>query len=190
MSDPVSLWHAEHVNFAALLDLLELQLDRFHRGEAPDYELMLDIMFYMTHYPDVAHHPREDLAFARIAERNAALRPTVERLSEQHSALKRDGNALVIALDDIVNGSITSREHVETPGRAYVAAFRRHMDIEEAEVLPLARKLLDRDDWVAIERAIRELDDPVFGKSSDQRYAALRRQIARDKQAVKAASRS
>ena len=190
MSDPVALWHTEHVNFAALLDVLELQLDRFHRGEAPDYELMLDVMFYMTHYPDVAHHPREDLAFARIVERNADSRPTVERLSEQHSALKHDGNALVIALDDIVNGSITSREHVEAPGRAYIAAFRSHMDIEEAEVLPLARKLLDREDWAAIERAIRELDDPVFGKGSDERYAALRRHIAREMRAAKATSRS
>ena len=32
MSDPVAFWHAEHVNFAILLDLLEGQLDRFHRG--------------------------------------------------------------------------------------------------------------------------------------------------------------
>ena len=190
MSDPIALWHAEHVNFAALLDLLEVQLDRFHRGEAPDYELMLDIMFYMTHYPDVLHHPKEDLAFARIAKRVVAAGPTVERLSEQHAILKRDGNALVVALDDIVNGSITSREHVEAPGRAYVAAFRRHIDIEEADILPLAAKVLDRDDWAAIEGAIRQLEDPVFGKASDERYAALRRQITREMRASKAGQRS
>jgi hemerythrin-like domain-containing protein len=189
MSDPIALWHSEHVNFAALLDLLELQLDRFHRGEAPDYELMLDIMFYMTHYPDVAHHPKEDMAFVRIAKRDTACRSIVERLAEQHSVLKRDGNALVVALDDIVNGSITSREHVEAPGRAYIAAFRRHMSTEEAEVLPLAAKLLDRNDWAAIERSIRQLDDPVFGESSDERYAALRRQIAREMRAAKSTRR-
>jgi hemerythrin-like domain-containing protein len=185
MSDPIALWHSEHVNFASLLDLLEVHLDRFHRGEAPDYELMLDVMFYMTHYPDVLHHPKEDLAFARIAERDSAARPIVEKLTEQHSVLKRDGNALVIALDDIVNGSVTSREHVEAPGRAYVAAFRRHMNIEEAEILPLAAKLLDRDDWTAIQTAIGQLDDPVFGRTGDKRYAALRRQIAREMPATK-----
>ena len=190
MSDPVALWHTEHVNFAALLDLLEVQLDRFHRGEAPDYELMLDVMFYMTHYPDVAHHPKEDLAFARLGERHAAVRPIVEQLSGQHSLLKRDGNALVIALDDIVNGGVTSREHVEAPGRAYIAAFRRHMKTEEAEILPLAATLLDRNDWTDIEGSIRELDDPVFGKSRDARYAALRRQITREIRASKAGQRS
>ena len=192
MSDPnpIALWHTEHINFAGLLDLLEVQLDRFHRGEAPDYELMLDIMFYMTHYPDVLHHPKEDLAFARIAERDASAAPTVEQLSEQHAILKRDGNALVVALDDIVNGSITSREHVEAPGRAYVTAFRRHIDIEEANILPLAAKLLDRDDWAAIEGAIRQLEDPVFGKAADERYAALRRHITREMRASKAGQRS
>jgi len=190
MSDPIALWHAEHVNFAALLDLLEVQLDRFHRGEAPDYELMLDVMFYMTHYPDVLHHPKEDLAFARIGERDALARQTVEQLSAQHSTLKREGNALVIALDDIVNGSITSREHVEAPGRAYVAAFRRHMSIEETEILPIAAKLLDLDDWAAIESAILQLEDPVFGKAGDERYAALRRHIAREMPAAKATRRS
>jgi hemerythrin-like domain-containing protein len=178
MSDPIALWHAEHVNFAILLDLLEGQLDRFHRGAATDYELMLDIMFYMTHYPDVLHHPKEDLAFARIAEREAGTRPVVDGLALQHARLKRDGNALTVALDDIVNGSITTREHVEAPGRAYIAAFRGHIDKEEAEILPLAARLLQREDWAAIDAGILDLEDPVFGKTLDQRYAALRRQIS------------
>jgi len=179
MSHPVSLWHAEHANFATLLDLLEGELDHFHRGQAPDYELMLDIMFYMTHYPDVLHHPKEDLAFAKIAERNEGARPLVDRLAAQHARLKGDGNALVIALDDIVNGSITSREHVEAPGRAYIAAFRTHMATEDSEILPLAEKLLQQGDWATIEVAIQRLEDPVFGKTGDKRYAALRRNIAR-----------
>ena len=186
MSDPIALWHAEHINFATLLDLLEVELDRFHRGQAPDYELMLDIMFYMTHYPDVLHHPKEDLAFAKIAERDAGAASIVTRLSEQHAGLKCDGNALVIALDDIVNGSMTAREHVEAPGRAYIAAFRGHIDAEEAEILPLAATLLDRGDWATIEGAIRQLEDPVFGKARDERYAALRRHIAREGRTAKA----
>jgi hemerythrin-like domain-containing protein len=186
MSDPIARWHDEHVNFAALLSLLEAHLDRFHRGEAPDYELMLDIMFYITHYPDVQHHPKEDLAFARIAERHPPSRPIVEALAQQHARMKHDGNALVVALDDVVNGSITSREHIEAPGRAYIAEFRRHMGVEEAEILPLAAKMLNRDDWAAIEGALRQLEDPVFGKSGDERYAALRRQIVREMRASKA----
>src|ERR1700692_4156176 len=105
MSDSIALWRAEHANFATLLDLLEGQLDLFHKGESPDYERMLDIMFYMTHYPDVLHHPKEDLAFARVKEREVNASPIVDELTEQHARLKEFGEALVRRLDDIVNGS-------------------------------------------------------------------------------------
>ena len=182
MSDSIALWHAEHANFATLLDLLEGQLDLFHKGEKPDYELMLDIMFYMTDYSDVLHHPKEDLAFARIKEREVNARPLVDELTEQHARLKEFGDALVRALDDIVNGSITSRERVEVPGRAYIADFRSHMLKEETAILPLAAKLLRDRDWAAIDAAIRHIDDPLFGKNVEERYAALRRQIAREAQ--------
>ena len=178
--DRIPLWHAEHNNFVALLDLFEAELDRFSRGKAPDYELMLDVMFYMTHYPDVLHHPKEDLAFARIAAREPAVQPLVDVLNREHALLKREGDALVVALDDIVNGAITSRHHVEAPGRAYLATFRRHIDAEEANILPLAAALLDADDWAAIDGALHKLDDPLLGKPRDDRYAALRRRIARD----------
>jgi hemerythrin-like domain-containing protein len=185
ISDPIALWHTEHVNFARLLDLLEGELDLFQRAQAPDYELMLDIMFYMTHYPDVLHHPKEDLAFARIANREASAAPIVDRLAGQHARLKEDGNALVVALDDIVNGSITLREHVDAPGRAYIAAFRSHMDSEETAILPLAAKLLHDEDWAEIAAAMLCIDDPLFGKGAEPRYAALRRHIARQARASK-----
>lgn len=186
MPDSIALWRAEHANFATLLDLLEGQLDLFHKGENPDYELMLDIMFYMTHYPDVLHHAKEDLAFARIREIDVNLRPIVDELTEQHARLKEFGNALVRALDDIVNGSITAREHVEVPGRAYVADFRSHMLKEEATILPMAAKLLGDRDWAAIDATIRHIDDPLSAKDGAERFAALRRQIAREAPASKA----
>jgi hemerythrin-like domain-containing protein len=179
VSDSIALWRAEHANFAALLDLLEGQLDLFHKGEKPDYELMLDIMFYMTHYPDLLHHPREDLAFARIQELEVNSRPIVDELTQQHARLREFGGALVRALEDVINGSITSREHVEVPGRAYVADFRSHMLKEEEAILPLAEKLLRGRDWTAIDAAIRHIDDPLFGRMGEERYVALRQQIAR-----------
>jgi hemerythrin-like domain-containing protein len=186
MSDSIALWHAEHVNFASLLDLLEKQFDLFHQGKAPDYDLMLDIMFYMVHYPDVLHHPKEDLAFARIREHDVEASAIVDQLTEQHARLKSSGDALVIALDDIVNGSITSREHVESPGRAYIADFRSHMSCEEATILPLAARLLRDSDWAEIDAAILRIDDPLFGKDQEGRYESLRRQIAREARTSKA----
>ncbi len=48
----------DHLNVARLLDLLETQIGALHDGETPDYLLMLDVMCYMRHYPDLFHHPK------------------------------------------------------------------------------------------------------------------------------------
>jgi hemerythrin-like domain-containing protein len=183
LSSSIALWQREHVNFATLLDLLEDQLDLFHHGKKPDYQMMLDIMFYMTHCPDLLHHPREDLAFARIVELDVESRPIVDALAEQHVRLKDFGGVLVRSLENIVNGSITSRDRVEVPGRAYITEFRSHMRKEEEAILPLAARLLSEADWAAIRAAIRHIDDPLFGAKGQERYASLRQQIAREARA-------
>jgi len=180
MHDTLTLWHADHSNFAKLLDLLEGQLKPFRQGEATDYSLMLDILYYMTRYADALHHPMEDQVFAMIKERDDGARRRVEELMKQHGQLHESGDALVADLDDIVNGSITSREHVETSARRYVANFRDHMRIEEKEMIPLAARVLGAEDWSSIDEAVRRIEDPLFGRSTEARYAALHDRIARD----------
>jgi len=189
MPDTLALWHAEHENFTKLLDLLENQLALFHEGDSPDYELMLDIMYYMTHYPDVMHHPKEDLVFALMMERDASVASRVGALSNQHASLKSSGEQLVRDLGDIVNGSILPRERVEASARVYLASFRNHMRVEDNEILPLARRLLGDKDWTAIDAEIDHLEDPLFGSRTEERYAALAEQIARESKSARAITR-
>jgi hemerythrin-like domain-containing protein len=173
MANSLRIWQDEHVNFAKLLDLIAAQLDLFHDGETPDYDLMLDVMFYMTHYPDVVHHPKEELAFARIRKRDKSAAPLLAKLDGQHAELHRLGQELVASLSDVVNGAIASRDSIEGPARSYVATFREHMQLEDAELVPLVRQWLDARDWAAIEAAIRHVDDPLFGRNPERRYALI-----------------
>ena len=179
MHRTLALWYAEHVNFTKLLDVLGDQLKVFHAGGMPRYELMLDIMYYMTHYSDVLHHPKEDLVFAKIKARNKEIAPKIDALIEQHVSLRDLGEELTRDLDGIVNGSIFPRERVEAAASDYVTHLRNHMRTEETEILPLAGKLLQDEDWSEIDGAIGHIEDPLFGPSTEARYAALRDQIAR-----------
>jgi len=179
MHRTLALWRAEHVNFTRLLDILDDQLKTFHGGGTPSYELMLDIIYYMTHYSDALHHPKEDLVFAKMKERNKELAPKVEALSAQHASLRELGAALALDLDGIVNGSILPRERVEAAASEYATYLRNHMRIEETDILPLAPKLLQDQDWSEIDNAISHIEDPLFGSSAEARYAALRHHIAR-----------
>lgn len=62
MANPIARWHAEHVNFSRLLDVFEEQITRFHEGEDPDVDLMLEIVSYLrslgTAFTILARTPR------------------------------------------------------------------------------------------------------------------------------------
>ena len=180
MEKTLALWRAEHVNFTRLLDLLDDQLAIFHAGGMPRYELMQDIMYYMTHYCDVLHHPKEDLVFAKIKARNKDLAAQVDALSAQHAKLRDLGENLVRDLDGVVNGSILPRERIEAAASEYATYLRNHMRMEETDILPWAAKLLHDADWMEIGSTIRHIEDPLFGSTAESRYATLRDHIARE----------
>ena len=173
----VAVWREEHANFTKLLGLLEAELERFHWAEKPDYRLMLDVMSYMTQYPDRFHHPVEELAFARAAERAPTLRPKIEILSREHRRLLANAEALVERLEGVLNEAIVSRRHVEILGRNYISYLRNHMRREETDIYPVVERVLDAADWAKIDRAIEHRSDPLFGPAVKERFRALRREI-------------
>jgi len=121
----------DHLNAAKLLDLLEAQIGTLHDGETPDYLLMFDVMCYMRHYPDLFHHPKEDLIFEKLKERDPSVRPIVDNLMEEHKALAEKGVQFFESLQTVVSESMLPRETLESQGRGYIAFLRSHMDKEE-----------------------------------------------------------
>lgn len=178
MTSHIDKLQTEHLRFAKLLDLLEVQIGLFHRAEQPDYSLMLDIFYYMTHYPDRFHHPKEDLAFARLAERVPTVVTKAEKLAALHRVIAESGSRFVENLDAALAGAMLTRESVEIPAMKYIALYRDHMKLEERELFPIARAKLRDEDWAEIDAAIDSVRDPLFGPEVEQRYRAVHRQIA------------
>ena len=177
MSSQVAVWKAEHRAFAALLTLLEQQLERVRTGGAPNFQMMLDIVDYMIDYADRFHHPKEDLVFARVAERQPAAADSVHQLAREHSAIVANGRALAREIEAVVGGEIVERSVVEELGRRYLDAFRRHMYAEEQGLFLAAVEYLSDADWDSIERASARVEDPLFGERPEQRYEALRSEV-------------
>ena len=163
----------DHLNAARLLDLLEAQIGILHDGETPDYLLMLDVMCYMRHYPDLFHHPKEDLVFEKLKERDPSARRIVDNLMQEHKALAEKGAQFFESLQIVVSESMVPRETLESQGRGYIAFLCSHMDKEEDQVFPLASKVLREEDWAEIYTAMESKADPVFGKVVAGKYRAL-----------------
>lgn len=179
MFSQIQTLHKEHSNFAKLLDLLEARLSRTPSGEEADYALMLDVMEYMTHYPDRFHHPREDLAFRRLQRRRPDTRSVVEELERQHAAIAAGGLRLVQQLEAATKGTASPPEALARSANLYITALRANIHLEESELFPIAAELLQADDWLLIDAAFHFREDPLFGSAIEERYRALHRHIAR-----------
>ena len=177
MADPVAEWHAEHMRFASLLDFIEQQMAAFHGGQDPDYELLRDVVYYLHHYADRYHHPREDVAFARLLNRDPGLRFQISRLLQEHRVLEAAGKTLLEHLSDILEDAIIPRATIEAAAATYLLYYRNHLAVEESEVLPLARRTLKPDDWAAVAAAVPAVPDPLFGDDVGERYRELRKRL-------------
>ncbi len=175
MAEPITGWHADHVNFARLLNLLERQLITFHAGGQPDYALMLASVYYLRHYPDRIHHPREDVAFARLVEREPAMQLSIARRLQEHRVIAAAGEELLKLLQGVIDGALVEHSAIETAAATYLVYYRHHLAAEEREVIPHAVRLLTPDDWAAV-AAVQGGSDPLFGGELDSRYRELRRQ--------------
>ena len=177
MPDPVALWHAEHVRFSSLLEFIEQQMAAFHEGKDPDYERLRDVVYYLHHYADRYHHPREDVAFARMVRHRPRLRRVVDRLLQEHRVLEAAGKALLKCLDDILEDVVIPRPTVEAAAATYLVYYRNHLATEESDILPRAAKVLGPKDWAAVAAAVPAAADPLFGDDVSERYRELRRRL-------------
>lgn len=178
MINPIAAWHTEHVYFNQLLGLLQKQLDLFHRGEPPSYELMLDVVSYLRDYSDRFHHPREDIAFARLAKRCPDLELLLAQLGQEHRVIAHAGEALRKLVQAVIDGAIIPRAEVEVAAATYLVYYGNHIAKEEEDVLTRAAKELTPEDWEAVRTGVPPGPDPLFGSDPEERFRELRRQIA------------
>jgi len=178
MIEPIAFWHAEHVYFGHLLELLRRQLDLFHRDERPNYQLMLDILSYLRDYSGEFHHPREDEAFARLAAHCPDMKVALARLEQEHRVIARTGEVLHGQLTAILEDAIVRREDVEAALATYLVYYGNHIAKEEEDVLTRASQVLTEEDWKAVKDAVPSKGDPLFGPHPEARYRELRRQLA------------
>jgi hemerythrin-like domain-containing protein len=176
--DPAAAWHAEHAYFGRLLRLLQREVDVFHTGERPNYELMLDIISYLREFGDRFHHPREDAAFMRLAVRCPELELPLARLRQEHGVIARAGDTLSELLRAIVDGTLVSRAELEMAAAMYLVYYGNHIAKEEEDVVDRSAQVLSEADWEAIRVAIPSRRDPLFGEAPEERYRALRHLIA------------
>ena len=164
----------EHRYIASLLEALAEQADNLLPGRSPDYGMIHDIVHYMASYPDQYHHPREDLVFDRLLERDAESRDVVEQLLEGHREVSRLSRELLDELSRVTSGDHPAdKQKIKFLCDRYIGYNWDHMNMEEGKLFPRATAKLRQDDWFAVNAEARYVDDPLFGTRVRKEYQRL-----------------
>ncbi|MBK1706343.1 hemerythrin domain-containing protein [Halochromatium glycolicum] len=167
----------DHRRLAQLLMLLEGLLDQFRDGLEPDYELMCELMEYLTDYADQSHHPCEDRIFERVLAQEGAGHAILGQLMKQHHSLGQLNRRFKESLEGIVHEEVLRRDDVERQGRELIAQLREHMRLEDEQAFPLADACLSEDAWAEIQAVVPAAQDPLFGQSDPERFRAIYKEL-------------
>ena len=163
----------DHRNLTRLLDLLENECRDVPDEGEPDMELLLDIMHYMTIYPDAIHHPREDLVYTAMREHCADLAEGLEGVPGDHREIAELGATLREDIEAIISGAAVTRQHLLEDLVNYVGHLRRHMEWEETDLFPRADALARDNETATIDVSQHMGEDPVFGATTARSFTNL-----------------
>ncbi|MBI5255582.1 MAG: universal stress protein [Burkholderiales bacterium] len=170
----------EHRSLAAVLHAWGHALAEARtQGGAADAVLMQAILRYLQQFPVALHHPKEDeYLFRRLRKRSPALAVELDELERQHERDRQWVAELALAVQALADApDDDARVHrslaLEQAVTRYTAFVWEHLGREEGVILPAAQRVLTAADWVAIDAAFAQNEDPRFSGSSERELRQL-----------------
>ena len=172
----VRIIRQEHAALAAMLRSIVMLLDQHRRkGTMPDFATLRAMLFYVDEFPEKRHHPKEtELLFPRLRACTPISRDLMDKLDNDHAWGERKIRHVEHALLAFEMLGEPRRAAFEWAMNEYVSFYLEHMAQEEREILPLAERVLNADDWRELDAAFGENRDLFCDQNApDEVYAAL-----------------
>ena len=172
MSDAITVLLLEHRQFARVFHLLDEQyVNAIDRGPV-NFRLLESILDYLLDYPAECHHPKEDLVFRKLLQRNPDLAASLKDLVEEHWKLALLTQNLRQAISDAQQEPVAANESLAVQLKEFVDFYRHHMHMEEEHFFPLVAQTLSNGDLAEID--FRLFNQPErFAQDHDGKFAAL-----------------
>jgi hemerythrin-like domain-containing protein len=165
----------EHTAVAAVLRSLG-PLVAQGPGDEPHrfFDVLRAMLFYIDEFPEKRHHPKEsNLLFPKVARKAPELMEVIRKLEADHmqgESRIRELQHQLLAWELL--GDSRRAEFVQNL-EDYIRFYLDHMRLEETQVLPAARRVLDAADWAELDRAFEATRDPLAGGIPDPVYDRL-----------------
>lgn len=156
-----------------MLNLLEQESNRLFDGDDTDFELLHDIMHYMTVYPDAVHHPKEDRLYAELKTVRPDLSSGFDRITVDHRNIEELGLKLRNELAAVNSGSIVRKKAVVADALRYVNTLRGHMQWEELDLFRRIEEMVAEGHDILESATFLQTSDPVFGPEVETNFSRL-----------------
>ncbi len=165
----------DHRNMALVLNVLDSTIETAAGGADPDFELVDEIMRYMTVYPDAVHHPKEDIVYAELLNERPDLREELDDVPDDHRQIAALGNRLRDEVEAVIAGAAVRRVQFIEDAHDYVRRLRDHMQWEETVLFGHVDKMIGETPRAFDVEEFLHIKDPVFELEVE---AGFRRLIA------------
>lgn len=176
MPSAIDTLRQDHRNMWKLLDVIETEFAQFKAGNSPDYELLSSALKYCLNYPELYHHPKEDLIYARLEERAPETLVDFGSLKTAHEALSDLTRRVSAMVQRIEEEAEVSRPAAAKLMDDFITAYRQHIRDEEQLFFPSAEEVLLAEDWAIIDAKITHIRDP-FSDAKAMDYQDLRAMV-------------
>lgn len=177
MAYAIEILRKEHSNMQRLLALLEHQITLVEQAGQPDYELIKSIADYFNDFPGSCHHPKEDVIYDKLKERNPQAAEAMGDLEQEHDAVAVRLTDLSHAIDNVLLDIEVSRSQLVEVGRRFIEDERKHMLMEERYFFPVALDSLSDEDWAEIDARLSKQADPLFDSIVEEKFRTLRQEL-------------
>ncbi|WP_181027928.1 hemerythrin domain-containing protein [Vibrio jasicida] len=170
----------EHGYMVRLLAILRHKLNEIKQENAINYALVSEIVDYLSNHSEKIHHPKEDILYHYFLKQYGQQK-TIENLELEHQVLASKTKDFSMLLEMILQDAVVPQELFITQLEDFIVTQKRHLELEERQVLPLIEELFTSDDWQYVESLWHQSeDDPVFGSTIADRYKQLAERVRRN----------
>lgn len=165
----------DHYHFKSVLNCLQSEICCYESGSTrrPELRIILDALDYIQVYPEVWHHPVEDLIFARLISKGVAEANLIGKVMEEHKIIEQHTQRLVALFEAVAKGCIVPADELVECAHHYIILQGSHLEREDELIYPLMEKYLAEQDWQDIETQHRQVLDPMFNLPQKQVYESL-----------------
>ncbi|MFZ1103837.1 MAG: hemerythrin domain-containing protein [Hyphomicrobiaceae bacterium] len=161
---------AKHRFMSKLLDMLQEQLKLIADDRQPDGQLLLEIAQYFASFPDLFHHPKEDLILRRLAVLHPGTAETIQALEAEHEEGGRELKRFVRAVVKLVLDPDADQDRFLSAALAFMENERGHMAWEEKSFFEAAERALSSQDWADVDARLQPFIKPLCQREAQTRY--------------------